>query len=162
MIVHVRDEQGMLLAEWFLLTNVPVEVPTETIALWYDWCGRIESFHKLLKSGGHQINHWQQETAPAIAKRLWVTAMACVVVWQLECGTTPAAEECKTVLVRLGGRQMKRHRPVTSTALRSGLHMLLASCNCLNSTRPHNSKPSPTKPCHSSTPADKFCRYRWP
>lgn len=116
----------MLLAEWFLLTNVPVEVPTETIALWYDWCGRIESFHKLLKSGGHQINHWQQETAPAIAKRLWVTAMACVVVWQLECGTTPAAEECKTVLVRLGGRQMKRHRPVTSTALRSGLHMLLA------------------------------------
>ena len=126
MIVHVRDEQGMLLAEWFLLTNVPVEVPTETIALWYDWRGRIESFHKLLKSGGHQINHWQQETASAIAKRLWVTAMACVVAWQRERGTTPAAEECKTVLVRLGGRQMKRHRPVTSTALRSGLHMLLA------------------------------------
>ena len=126
MIVHVRDEQGMLLAEWFLLTNVPVEVPTETIALWYDWRGRIESFHKLLKSGGHQINHWQQETASAIAKRLWVTAMACVVVWQRERSTTPAAEECKTVLVRLGGRQMKRHRPVTSTALRSGLHMLLA------------------------------------
>ena len=55
MIVHVRDEQGPLLAEWFLLTNVPIEVPAETIALWYYWRWRIESFHKLLKSGGHHI-----------------------------------------------------------------------------------------------------------
>jgi hypothetical protein len=139
-IVHVRDEQGTLLAEWFLLTNVPVAVPSETIALWYYWRWRIESFHKLLKSGGHQVNHWQQETAPAITKRLLVTAMACVVVWQLERSTTPAAEECKTVLVRLSGRQMKRHRPVTPTALLAGLHMLLAMLQLLEQYTPEQLK----------------------
>ena len=135
----------MLLAEWFLLTSVPVEVPAETIALCYYWHWRIESFHKLLKSGDHQINHWQQETGPAIAKRLLVTAMACVVVWELKRSTTPAAEECRTVLVRLSGRQMKRHRPVTSTALLSACTRPSRCCNCSNRTRPHNSKPSPTK-----------------
>jgi hypothetical protein len=139
-IVHVRDEQGTLLAEWFLLTNVPVAVPSETIALWYYWRWRIESFHKLLKSGGHQVNRWQQETAPAIAKRLLVTAMACVVVWQLERSTTPAAEECKTVLVRLSGRQMKRDRPVTPTALLAGLHMLLAMLQLLEQYTPEQLK----------------------
>ncbi|MGH7192078.1 MAG: hypothetical protein ACREJM_00925, partial [Candidatus Saccharimonadales bacterium] len=54
------DGEGDL-AVWFLLSNVPAEVQAEEIALWYYWRWRIESFFKLLKSAGQQLEHWQQE-----------------------------------------------------------------------------------------------------
>ena len=53
------------------------------MALWYYWRWRIESYFKLLKSAGQQVEAWQQGTAEAIAKRLVVASMACVVVWRL-------------------------------------------------------------------------------
>lgn len=123
-VVHVRDANGKLLAEWMLLTNV-WDVTALQIALWYYWRWRIESFHKLLKSAGLEVEEWRQETALAITKRLLVGCMACVTVWALEREKTPEAEECKKFLVRLSGRQMKRSRPITSPALLAGLHQLL-------------------------------------
>ncbi|MEZ5477737.1 MAG: hypothetical protein R3E95_09720 [Thiolinea sp.] len=62
-----------MLAEWFLLTNVAA-VDAATVALWYYWRWRIESFFKLMKSAGHQLESWQQESALAIAKRLLVAS----------------------------------------------------------------------------------------
>lgn len=123
-IAQVRDADGKILAEWLLLTNV-WDVPAAQIALWYYWRWRIESFHKLLKSAGLEVEEWQQETASAIAKRLLVGCMACVTVWALQRQNTPEAVECQRFLVRLSGRQMKRSRPVTSPALLAGLHLLL-------------------------------------
>jgi hypothetical protein len=125
--VRVLDDGGQLLAEWLLLTNVPVEwADSDRIALWYYWRWRIESFFKLLKSGGQQLEHWLQETAVAIFRRLLVASMACVVAWRLSRQSTPEAEELKRVLVKLSGRQMKRTRPVTASALLAGLCVLLS------------------------------------
>jgi hypothetical protein len=129
-VVRVHDEQGTLLAEWLLLTNVPA-VPARTIALWYYWRWRIESFFKLLKTAGLEVEEWQQQTATAIAKRLLVGCMACVTVWNLQRQTTPEAKACQQFLVRLSGRQMKRHRPVTAPALLAGLHSLLQMLDIL-------------------------------
>lgn len=134
-IVQVRDSAGKLLAEWLLLTNV-WDVPSLQIARWYYWRWRIESFHKLLKSAGLEVEEWQQETAAAIAKRLLVGCMACVTVWALQRQTTPAAHECQQFLVRLSGRQMKRSRPVTAPALLAGLHMLLTTLDILEEYNP--------------------------
>jgi hypothetical protein len=126
--VQLRDERGqMVLAEWLLLSNAPTEwASAETLAYCYYWRWRIESFFKLLKSHGHQLEQWQQETGLAIARRLLVAAMACVVVWQLEADGSPEALELKNVLVRLSGRQMKRNRPHTAPALLAGLWVLLS------------------------------------
>ena len=125
-MTRVVDEDGTLLAEWFLLTNVPAAWATaEQIALWYYWRWRIESFFKLLKSAGQELEHWQQETGGAIARRLLVAAAACVVVWQLERQHTPEAEELKHVLVQLSGRQMEHGRLYTAPALLAGLQVLL-------------------------------------
>lgn len=123
-IVHVRDAENKLLAEWLLLSNV-WDVSAKQIALWYYWRWRIESFHKLLKSAGLEVEEWQQENASAIAKRLLVGCMACVTVWNLQRQTTPEAQQCQQFLVRLSGRQMKRKKPVTTPALLAGLHVLL-------------------------------------
>lgn len=130
-IARVCDNKGRILAEWLLLTNVPETLSADRTALWYYWRWRIESYHKLMKSAGQQMEYWQQESASAIAKRLLVASMACVSVWLLARQQTPLAQECQRVLVRLSGRQMKRSRPVTEPALLAGLERLLAVLDLL-------------------------------
>jgi hypothetical protein len=131
--VQLRDEQGqMILAEWLLLTNLPVELgSTEVLARCYYWRWRIESFFKLLKSHGLELEQWLQETGGAIARRLLVAAMACVVVWKLQADESPKAVELKNVLVRLSGRLTKRSRPHTTPALLAGLWVLLSTMSLL-------------------------------
>lgn len=130
-ISEVRDAHGQVLAVWFLLTNVPESVAAETVALWYYWRWRTESYFKLLKSAGQHVEQWQQEDADAIAKRLLVASMACVVVWQVMRSTAPEADEVRELLVRLSGRQMKRTRPYTAPALLAGLWVLLSMLHIL-------------------------------
>ena len=130
-VSEVRAANGRVLAVWLLLSNVVGLVNAATLALWYYWRWRIESFFKLLKSAGHQVEHWQQERALAVAKRLLVVSMACVLVWQLARAEGPAAAELRTVLVRLSGRQMKRAVPWTTPALLAGLWVLLAMLDLL-------------------------------
>lgn len=126
-VSRVTDEKGNVLAEWMLLTNVPADqAPDAEIALWYYWRWRIESFFKLLKSHGVQVEYWQQETGIAIARRLLVASMACAVVWSLQHDHTPAAEEFKRVLVKLSGRRMKYGVECTAPALLAGYFVYLS------------------------------------
>jgi hypothetical protein len=134
-VVQVRAADGKSLAEWLLLTNV-WDMSARQIAQWYYWRWKIESFYKLLKSSGLEMEEWLQEKATAIAKRLLVGCMACVTVWNLQRQTTPEAEQCQQFLVRLSGRQMKRNRPVTAPALLAGLHMLLTMLDVLDHYTP--------------------------
>jgi hypothetical protein len=131
--VQLRDERGqMILAEWLLLTNLPVELGTsELLARCYYWRWRIESFFKLLKGHGLELEQWLQETGRAIARRLLIAAMACVVVWKLQADESPKAVELKNVLVRLSGRLTKRSRPHTTPALLAGLWVLLSTVSLL-------------------------------
>jgi hypothetical protein len=132
LVVEVRDDAGRVLARWMLLSNVPLDwATTEHLARCYYWRWRIESLFKLLKSHGQQVERWLQETGEAIARRLLVAAMACVVVWQLQAQNSPAAIEFKNVLVRLSGRQTKRSRPHTAPALLAGLWVLLSMLSLL-------------------------------
>jgi len=127
-VSEVRDKKGKLLARWLLLSNLPPQVKAGTVALWYYWRWRIETYHKLLKGAGQQLECWQQETAEALARRLTVSAMAAVVVWQLARDSRPEAQQMREVLVRLSGRQMKRGkkaRGFSEPALLAGLGVLV-------------------------------------
>jgi hypothetical protein len=130
-VSRIHDTQGQLLAQWLLLTNVPDEVDTQTIARWYYFRWQIESMFKLLKGAGQQIEDWLQDDAQAIAKRLVVASCACVLVWQLAAATSPEALEIQDFLVRISGRQTKRRKPVTAPALLNGLWMLLSTLTLL-------------------------------
>jgi hypothetical protein len=124
-IAEVRAADGKLLATWYLLSNVPEEVPASTLALWYYWRWRIESYFKLLKSAGMELEQWRQASAAALARRLLVASMACVVVWQLARDNSPAADEARQLLIRLSGRQMGYGKTYTQPALLAGLWVLL-------------------------------------
>ena len=97
---------------------------------------KIESFFKLLKSAGHQLEAWQQESALAIAKRLLVASMACVTVWAIAADQSPEAAELRVLLVKLSGRQMKRNKPVSHPALLAGLWVLLSMLEVMDSVSP--------------------------
>jgi hypothetical protein len=125
-IARVVDPvSGALLSTWYLLSNVPSEVPSERLALWYYWRLEIESYFKLMKSGGQQLEHWQQESGLAVLKRLLVASMACSVVWSLQTSEDEESEAFKSVLVRLSGTRLKRGRSPTPGILLSGLFVLL-------------------------------------
>ena len=143
-VSRVLSDQGDLLAEWLLLTNVS-DVACATIALWYDWRWKIESFFKLLKSAGHQLEAWQQESALAIAKRLLVVSMACVTVWAIAADQSPEAAELRVLLVKLSGRQMKRNKPVSHPALLAGLWVLLSMLEVMDSVSPEELRRLKTK-----------------
>jgi len=129
-VSRVVDADGRCLAEWYLLTNV-FEVFASTIARWYYWRWKIESFFKLLKQQGLQIEEWQQESGLAIAKRLLVASQACVLAWQLRHDETTEALETQVFLVRLSGRQMKRKEPITNSALFDGIWLFLTMMDML-------------------------------
>ena len=116
---------GKELSTWYLLTNVPAEVSSSTVALWYYWRWDIESYFKLMKSGGQELEHWQQESGLAILKRLLVASMACAVVWSLSRDESEESQTFQTVLVRLSGKRLQRGRSPTPGVLLSGLFVLL-------------------------------------
>lgn len=125
--VRLVDAKGWILAEWMLLTNVPAEeADAAEVGKWYYFRWRIESFFKLLKSHGHELEYWQQENGLAIAKRLLVAAMACVVVKQLEASASEAAARFRRYLVQLSGRRMKHKVEYTAPALLAGYYVHLA------------------------------------
>jgi len=130
-LAQVRDSDGQVLATWRLWTNLPESVKAETIALWYYWRWRIESYFKLLKRAGQHAEAWQQETATAIAKRMLIVAQVCVIVWAIEQSPDPDLKPLKQILVRLSGRLMKRGVEWTASALLAGMWNLLAIIDAL-------------------------------
>jgi hypothetical protein len=131
-VSRVCDATGRTLAVWYLLTNLPAEVGTATVALWYYWRWRIESLFKLLKGHGHQVGRWQQPNGELIAKRLLVAAMACALVWRLQRHPSAEAADLRALLVRLSGRQMEWGKEHTAPALLAGLWVLLAMLEALD------------------------------
>jgi hypothetical protein len=135
-VSEIRDEAGAVLARWLLWTNVSSTVAAETIALWYYWRWKIESYFKLLKRAGHHLEQWQQTCAAALARRLLVAAMACVVVWLLARAAPRPAAQTRQLLVRLSGRLMKRGVAFTEPALLAGMWVLLAMLDVLEEYTP--------------------------
>jgi len=125
-IARVRDpETHEVLSTWHLFTNAPASIPTEQVALWYYWRWRVETYFKLMKSAGLELDRWQQETGRAIMNRLLVASMAAAMVWNLERDPSEEAVAFKNRLVGLSGKTVKRSRPHTPGALLSGLFVLL-------------------------------------
>lgn len=124
-VSRVLSEAGEVLAEWLILTNVAA-VDASTIALWYYWRWQIECFFKLVKSAGHHLESWQQESALAIAKRLLVASMACVTVWAIAADNSTEAAELRVFLIKLSGRQMRHNQVFTNPALLAGLWVFLS------------------------------------
>lgn len=130
-LTRVVTADGEVRARWLLLTNADVAHTATTVARWYAWRWRIESYHKLLKTAGMNAEEWQQECGEAFARRLVVASMACLTVWHLQEDGSEEAERLKGILQRLSGRQRKHKGSPTAPALLAGLERLLAVLDLL-------------------------------
>ena len=133
---RVVGASGETLARWMLLSNASSRYDALTITRWYYWRWRIESYFKLLKSAGQQVEEWEQEGGEAIARRLVIAGMACVTAWALQRDPRPPAAALRRVLIRLSGRQMRHGVESTAPALLAGLEKLLAVLDLLEHDDP--------------------------
>jgi hypothetical protein len=69
-VSRLYDAQGQIISEWVLLCDLPDVVSNAQIALWYHFRWRIESFFKLLKQAGHQLERWEQESDGAFLQAI--------------------------------------------------------------------------------------------
>ncbi len=130
--VRLLDQEGYILAEWMLLTNVPAsDASAATVGTWYYYRWSIESFFKLLKSAGHELDSWQQTTGLALLRRLLIASMACVFVCQLQHDPSAPAAALRAHLLKLSGRQTKYGVESTASALLSGWQSLLSMLSLL-------------------------------
>jgi hypothetical protein len=129
--LHVRlvvvrlSNHEKTLGYWMLLTNVDAEVQASEIAQWYYWRWSIESFFKLIKSAGHDVESWLQKTPEAILRRLLIASMACVLAWRIQRAQGEGGQKTRQIICRLSGRQQKRGRRESAPAILAGLSILL-------------------------------------
>jgi Transposase DDE domain len=124
-VTEIRDSKGRVLARWLLLSNVPAALgDAATIARWYYFRWRIETYHKLLKGAGWQLESWLQQTGDRLLIKLMLALTACASIWALEQRCDAQAEDFKKLLMRLSGRQTKRNRAITTSGLLAGLWVL--------------------------------------
>jgi hypothetical protein len=125
-LTRVLDELGVIRSEWLLFTNVAPTISAATVARWYAWRWRVESYHKLLKTAGMNADEWLQASGDAFAKRLAIAAMACLTVRHLQRDAGVEAARRRAILIRRSGRQMKHRVTGTAPASLAGLEKLLA------------------------------------
>ena len=125
-VCRIQNSSGDILSEWYLLTNVSSEVPTDTICDWYYWRWRIESYFKLMKKGGYELESWRQCNALSILKRLLVVSMSCVFVWHIAQSKEKNDIAFRDFLVRLSGKQIKKNQTFTLESILTGLWMFLS------------------------------------
>ena len=120
----IEQKTNKVVDYWILLTNIEDE-SSETIAKWYYYRWKIESFFKLLKSQGFNLEEWQQTTAKATFKRLIITAFAIIAVLHIANQKSKEAKELRDFLILLDGRYIQRGKEYTLPSLLGGLFILL-------------------------------------
>jgi hypothetical protein len=135
-VVQLSDKQGNVLGRWTLLTNVDERVSQEEVAQWYYWRWSIESFFKLIKGAGYELESWLQRSAEGVLRRLLIVSMACVLTWRLQRETSTEGIRARQLVCRLSGRQQKRGKRESAPALLAGLSILLNTLQLLSEYTP--------------------------
>jgi hypothetical protein len=128
----VDVETNEVVAEWLLVTNVlDKNVTATTLATWYYYRWKIESYFKLLKSSGFNLEEWQQIEPLALFKRLIIISNACMMVWRIANTNTDNAKKIRDFLIKLSGKQLEYRVEFTYPALMTGLENYLTFMDLL-------------------------------
>jgi hypothetical protein len=131
-VAELVDSSGVMLTRWTLLSNVDTEIDAQELAQWYYWRWSIESFFKLIKQAGHDVDSWLQTTPQALLKRLLIASMACVLTWRIQRMSDAEGRQLREILCRLSGRVQKRGRRESAPSILAGLSILLNTLQLLS------------------------------
>jgi hypothetical protein len=131
-VERLVDTNNEVVATWLLLSNVYDDtIKASTIATWYYYRWKIESYFKLLKSSGFNLEQWQQKEPEALFKRLIVVSQSCMLVWKIANDNSANAKKIRAILVQLSGKQIQRGIEWTYPALLTGLESYLSTVDLL-------------------------------
>ena len=125
-VERLVDNDNNVVAQWLLISNIlDQEVSAKTLATWYYYRWKIETYFKLLKSSGFNLEEWQQEHPKALFRRLLVVSLSCVLVWKIANDSSQNAKYIREFLVLLSGRLIQKDKEFTHPALLAGLESFL-------------------------------------
>lgn len=131
-VERLIDDKGEIVAQWLLVSNLfDTSIKSETLATWYYHRWKIESYFKLLKSSGFNLEQWQQIEPIALFKRLLIVSQACMLVWKIANDSSTNAKKIRDFLIQLSGKQIQRKVEFTYPALLSGLESYLTMMDIL-------------------------------
>lgn len=131
-VERLVDEKNEVVATWLLISNILDDsVTASTLATWYYYRWKIESYFKLLKSSGFNLEQWQQKEPEALFKRLLVVSQSCMLVWKIANDNSANAKKLRKILIQLSGKQIQRGVDWTYPALLSGLEQYLSTIDLL-------------------------------
>ncbi len=132
-VERLVDENQKVVAQWLLVTNIlDKSVTKETLATWYYYRWKIESYFKLLKSSGFNMEEWQQREPIALFRRLLVVSYSCVLVWKIANDNSKNGKKIREFLVLLSGRLIERGKEFTHPALLAGLENYIQMLDLLS------------------------------
>jgi hypothetical protein len=124
-IAELRNTNTNEVLRWALLTNL--DDPTEAVVQAYLWRWRVERLFYLVKVG-FRLEQWRQETGERIARRLALSSLAAMVVYQLQ--AAEGREEIDATLkavATMGGWLNRKNQPIGPIVLMRGIQILLSS-----------------------------------
>jgi hypothetical protein len=125
-VERLVDEENNIVAQWLLISNIlDKKISSQTLATWYYYRWKIESYFKLLKSSGFNLEAWQQEKPIALFRRLLIVSFSCVLVWKIANDSSQNAKQIREFLILLSGRQIERGKEFTHPSLLAGLESFL-------------------------------------
>jgi len=131
-VERLVDKNQKVVATWLLISNVYDEkVDASVIATWYYYRWQIESYFKLLKSSGFNLEEWQQKQPSALFKRLMIVSQSCMLIWKIANDNSLNAKKLREILVQLSGKQLQWGVEYTYPALLSGLESYMATVDLL-------------------------------
>jgi len=131
-VERLVDDKNEVVATWLLISNVYDEnITSGTIATWYYYRWKIESYFKLLKSSGFNLEQWQQTNPKALFKRLLVVSHSCMLVWKIANHNSTNAKKLRQILIELSGKQIQRGVDFTYPALLKGLENYIITIDML-------------------------------
>lgn len=121
-VERLVDENQKVVAQWLLVTNILEQsITSETLATWYYYRWKIESYFKLLKSSGFNMEEWQQKEPMALFRRLLVVSYSCLLVWKIANDNSKNGKKVREFLVLLSGRLVEKGKEFTHPSLLAGL-----------------------------------------
>lgn len=133
-VTKLINEKNEIVANWKLLTNVfDKKITAETITNWYYYRWKIETYFKLLKTSGFQLESWQQRKPTALFKRLLIVSYACLLVWKIVNNNHKNLDKIKKFLMKLSGTVPSSKNKITASALLKGLWVFLSMIEVLSS-----------------------------
>lgn len=129
----VEPHGGKLLANGYLLANLPTSVSAAQLSAWSRWKQAADPFCKMLKQAIQQLDACTEPGDSNMQKRLLIAGQVGATIWQLAHRQEPWATAARAMLAQLAGHRKRSgaYSAAAAAALLEGFGKLVALLDAL-------------------------------